>query len=397
MADKVVFSTNVPESVALKYANGKRVESRYNEVYYSLTDGRALYPTPALDAKITALAPAAGEVFTICKAEIREGNRKRIEWQVTPSETQEAPQEPTAAAVPAPAAATSRPESVAAPVAVSEAGTMTQIMGGALIAAIDSLAAAAKHAAEKHGWKLEFNEEDIRASANSVFMAPNGSSSIGGTRRLSRARYDTVAEPTSTSEPRWSARIWILLTQPKRSIVPGGTSSKATRSCATRTTRPSCGPPGAHWLALRCRGRASDPARGGRGESRRHDSRRTRAGTHRYPRREWHDTRHQDRITAPERRRRGASLPDRHLRTDCAADMAYVDTLVKTKQPQLIQIAHRVDDREIRQTQVMYPLVQDAMRGGLYDPNRASNLCSRKHCAFWKACTAEFGGTISAA
>jgi hypothetical protein len=86
MADKVVFSTNIPESVALKYANGKRVESRYNdyEVYYSLTDGRALYATPALDAKITALAPAAGEVFTICEAEIREGNRKGIEWQVTP-------------------------------------------------------------------------------------------------------------------------------------------------------------------------------------------------------------------------------------------------------------------------------------------------------------------------
>jgi len=172
MADKVVFSTNVPESDALKFANGKRVESRYNdyEVYYSLTDGRALYASPALDKKITELAPAAGEVFTICKAEIRAGNRKRIEWQVTPSEPEKAREEPTAAAAPAPAAATSRLESVAAPVAVSEAGTMAQIMGGALIAAIDSLAAAAKYAADKHGWKLEFNEEDIRASANSVFI-----------------------------------------------------------------------------------------------------------------------------------------------------------------------------------------------------------------------------------
>ena len=172
MADKIQFQINVPESVALKYANGKRVESRYNdyEVYYSLADGRALYATPALDAKITALGPVAGEVFRICKAEIREGNRKRIEWQVSPSETQEAPQEPAAAAAPTPAAATPRPESVAAPVAISEAGTMTQIMGGALIAAIDSLAAAAKYAADKHGWKLEFNEEDIRASANSVFI-----------------------------------------------------------------------------------------------------------------------------------------------------------------------------------------------------------------------------------
>jgi hypothetical protein len=113
MADKVVFSTNVPESDALKFANGKRVESRYNdyEVYYSLTDRRALDATPALDARITALGPAAGEVFTICKREIRDGNRKRIEWQVTPSERQEAPQEPAAAAVPAPAAATSRDRS----------------------------------------------------------------------------------------------------------------------------------------------------------------------------------------------------------------------------------------------------------------------------------------------
>jgi hypothetical protein len=80
-----------------------------------------------------------------------------------------------------------------------------------------------------------------------------------------------------------------------------------------------------------------------------------------------------------------------------AAETAWVDTLVKTKQPQLVQISHRVDDREIRQTQVMYPLVQDAMRSGLYVPNRASNLCSRKHCAFWRQCTAEFGGKVSVA
>jgi hypothetical protein len=81
--------------------------------------------------------------------------------------------------------------------------------------------------------------------------------------------------------------------------------------------------------------------------------------------------------------------------TPAATDMAYVDTLVKTKQPRLVQIPHRIDDSEIQQTQVMYPLVQDAMRSGLYVPNRASNLCSRKHCAFWRACVAEFGGRVS--
>jgi hypothetical protein len=82
--------------------------------------------------------------------------------------------------------------------------------------------------------------------------------------------------------------------------------------------------------------------------------------------------------------------------TPAASGAACVDTLVKTKQPQLVQISDCIDDAEIRQTHVMYPLVQDAMRGGLYVPNRASNLCSRKHCAFWKSCQNEFGGTVSA-
>jgi hypothetical protein len=34
----------------------------------------------------------------------------------------------------------------------------------------------------------------------------------------------------------------------------------------------------------------------------------------------------------------------------------------------------------------MYPLVQEAMRAGLYVPNRNSSLCSRKYCSFSKEC-----------
>ncbi len=42
--DKVIFETNRPATVALKFADSKRVESRYKdyEVYYGLTDGRAM-------------------------------------------------------------------------------------------------------------------------------------------------------------------------------------------------------------------------------------------------------------------------------------------------------------------------------------------------------------------
>ncbi|MGH9667432.1 MAG: PD-(D/E)XK nuclease family protein [Bryobacteraceae bacterium] len=81
--------------------------------------------------------------------------------------------------------------------------------------------------------------------------------------------------------------------------------------------------------------------------------------------------------------------------TPAAANVAVVDTLVKTKTPQLIQSFHRIDDQQIRATQRMYPLAQEAMRAGLYIPNRASNLCSRKSCAFWRSCEREFGGRVS--
>jgi hypothetical protein len=34
------------------------------------------------------------------------------------------------------------------------------------------------------------------------------------------------------------------------------------------------------------------------------------------------------------------------------------------------------------------------MREGIYLPNRSSNLCSYKHCAFAAACEDEFGGRV---
>ena len=193
--EKCTFDTNVPQSVALKYADGKRVESRYNEyeVYYSLTDGRALYATPALASKIAALGPAAGEEFTICKREIRDGQRKRIEWQVTGATVaQEAPQAPTPRPVPVPA-----PVATPAPVPdVQAAGTMTQIMGGALIAAIDSLAAAERYANEKHGWKLGFTAEDARTCAASIFIQ-------WWKDRETRARYPQTAPQRVNGGAQW--------------------------------------------------------------------------------------------------------------------------------------------------------------------------------------------------
>jgi len=207
--DKIVFSTNVPETVAIK-APGRKVESRYNEfeVFYSLVDGRALYASPALAAKIEALAPAAGEMFSICKAEVRDGQRKRIEWQVAPVSDAAEPQNAgergrmrenageRGNSAPAPVAVPSTPRPVpanaprpvSAPAApVSQNGTMTQIMGGALVAAIDALEHATKYA-EGKGIVLLWSAEDTRAVANSIFIQ-------WWKDRETRARYGGTTAP----------------------------------------------------------------------------------------------------------------------------------------------------------------------------------------------------------
>jgi len=71
-------------------------------------------------------------------------------------------------------------------------------------------------------------------------------------------------------------------------------------------------------------------------------------------------------------------------------------TLVATKTPQLVTMAYRVSDADRAYARALYPRVQDAMRTGCVTPNRGSNLCSRKHCNFWAACEAEYGGKVKA-
>jgi CRISPR/Cas system-associated exonuclease Cas4 (RecB family) len=74
--------------------------------------------------------------------------------------------------------------------------------------------------------------------------------------------------------------------------------------------------------------------------------------------------------------------------------MGRVDTLVKTKSPQLIQQSFSITEQEVRATETLYPLAQKLMRGGLYVPNRQSMMCSRRNCAYWRHCEQEWGGEV---
>lgn len=77
-----------------------------------------------------------------------------------------------------------------------------------------------------------------------------------------------------------------------------------------------------------------------------------------------------------------------------ASGKARVDTLVATKSPQVVTQEYTVSPADLKITEKLYPLVREAMREGIYLPNRSSNLCSYRHCAFAAICEAEFGGRV---
>jgi len=87
MNDKVQFQTNVPVEVALKYNDGKEVNGQYgDQVLYTLTDGRVMYVPPIVKRRIDELGIGRGELFTLTKAEKKNGTRRTIEWLVAAGE-----------------------------------------------------------------------------------------------------------------------------------------------------------------------------------------------------------------------------------------------------------------------------------------------------------------------
>ena len=71
-----------------------------------------------------------------------------------------------------------------------------------------------------------------------------------------------------------------------------------------------------------------------------------------------------------------------------------IDTLVKTKTPQVISQSFRVTAEELRAAETLYPAAQEAIRRQRYMPNRLSMMCSRRNCSYWRHCEREWGGEV---
>jgi RecB family exonuclease len=77
-----------------------------------------------------------------------------------------------------------------------------------------------------------------------------------------------------------------------------------------------------------------------------------------------------------------------------ASGKARVDTLVATKSPQVVTQEYTVSPADLKMTEKIYPLVREAMRDGIYLPNRSSTFCSHKACSYAAFCEVEFGGQV---
>ena len=82
--------------------------------------------------------------------------------------------------------------------------------------------------------------------------------------------------------------------------------------------------------------------------------------------------------------------------TPGASGHCRLDTVTKTKTVELVQQSCEIGPEERRYAETLYPMVQGAMRDGIYPPRRGSPVCSRRYCGYWRECEREFGGRVDA-
>lgn len=169
---KLQLRTNVPEVIALQFAQGKEVESNFNgtQILYSLADGRSWYVHPSVARKVDALSLGKGEPFEVTKCKCESPTGKG--WF-----TYEVKHFTGVATHPTPA-----PQAVQSP----RNGTPAEVgplqtnstpapnsTGGALMgcfmAAIDAVAEAQAYATRR-GLGITFSAEDVRATAISAYI-----------------------------------------------------------------------------------------------------------------------------------------------------------------------------------------------------------------------------------
>ena len=78
------FETNVPQTIRLKYAEGREVEGQFGAQFlHSVLPEGQVYFAPIVEDKLRELGVKDGETVEVCKREVRVDGKKRTEWQVS--------------------------------------------------------------------------------------------------------------------------------------------------------------------------------------------------------------------------------------------------------------------------------------------------------------------------
>jgi len=175
MPDKLVFQTNIPVEVALKYGDGKDVTGQYgDQVLYTLTDGRVTYVPPIVRKQIEDLEIGRGELFTIKGREEENGTRRTIECQVAANgrtsrqrngESAEKGRQVGARPEKQPSGQASGNGTVGR---VASNGVSAQSLKQALALAVDAVAEGERYAGT-HGISLQFTSEDVGEIALRIY------------------------------------------------------------------------------------------------------------------------------------------------------------------------------------------------------------------------------------
>lgn len=187
MRPKLTPEININYELRLKYPTGMDVEGRYgNQKMFTVIDRdgceQVLYLPVEVGRQIEGLGLGPDERFDLRKRERKNGRSRSLEWAIARVDPPGVPPRQTAAR---PSAADARraeatPEAQQQPQANTGAvvpiGTGRRGVDGpvspmaeCLTAAIDALLIAKEYGARR-GWELPFTEEDVRATAASLFI-----------------------------------------------------------------------------------------------------------------------------------------------------------------------------------------------------------------------------------
>jgi hypothetical protein len=183
MSEILRLQANKPQVIALTFTEGRPVTSpktRKEQIMFSLTDGSIIFLDPAVARKIDALNLGKGEPFEITK---RSGENYDVRYFPAEGQSQPAPQSPSQRRLESPLSGT--PTEVGplhqqhsapcgqSPLQPDARKPSPHTTGGKLMAcflvAVDSLLEVQAYATAK-GMNIQFNSEDVRAVANTMFI-----------------------------------------------------------------------------------------------------------------------------------------------------------------------------------------------------------------------------------